>query len=396
MALPLLGQVDSRFCRVPGRASDEGKWIEAWAAGPFLTEQTMILKRCCSLALMLGLLAGSWSGCVVQRQVRQGYFSVKHKMQGAYYLEGERYEEGVRAFEEALAENPESAEVHYYLGRCQMETGKPAPALKHLKSAAALDPTEADYHYWLGVAFHENGEVESERACYERALARDPKHVQALTCLGHVHFEKGELDEALVSYQRVLSLQPASPLALYNRALILGRLERTPEEILAWKAYLSRYPDGPLAGSATTQLNELGDFDYRNHVIGKRTVCLPKIWFEVSSDRIWEGSMPSLDRLGEILQSRGDRDLHIVAYQKRNKTLAEARAKSIKRYLLNRFPALTPDRLLVSWFEVPERIRVGAAEFREDASVQFFTAEGGTHAKKGKDLRAAKAPLQKP
>ena len=351
----------------------------------------MIIKRCCSLALMLGLLAVSSSGCVVQRQVRQGYFTVKHKVQGAYYLEGERYEEGVRAFEKALAENPESAEVHYYLGRCQMETDRPGPALKHLKAATALDPMEADYHYWLGVAFHENGEVESERSCYERAVERDPNHVQAITCLGHVHYEKGELDQALDAYRRVLSLQPESPSVLYNRALILGRLGRTPEETLAWKAYLSRYPNGPLAVSATTHLNELGDFDYRNHIIGKRTVSLSRIWFEVSSDRIWEGSMPSLDRLGEILQSGGEPALHIVAYQKRNKPLAEARAKSIKRYLLNRFPGLSPDRLLVSWFGVPERIRVGTTEFQEEASIQFFTATGGTRAQKEKGLRAAKA-----
>jgi cytochrome c-type biogenesis protein CcmH/NrfG len=340
----------------------------------------MVVKSCLSVVLMLGLLAGSLSGCVVQRQVRQGYYNVKHKVQGAYYLEGERYEEGVRVFERALAENPESAEVHYYLGRCQMETGRATPALAHLKRSVALDPTEADYHYWLGVAFHENGEIASERTCYQRAVERDPNHVLALACLGHVHLEQGDLQEALAAYQRVLRLQPESPSVLYNRALILGRLGRTPEEALAWKAYLGRYPAGTLAVRATTHLNELGDFEYRNHVIGKRTVCLRKIWFEVSSDTLWEGSLPSLDRLGGLLQSGKPYVLHIVAYQKRNKPLAEARAKRIKQYLVSRFPGLEPDRLRVSWFGVPERIRVGTSEFQEEASIQFFTAPAGTRA----------------
>lgn len=342
----------------------------------------MRAKPCCSFVLALGILAGSLSGCVVQRQVRHGYYTVKHKVQGAYYLDGGRYEEGVRAFERALTENPESAELHYYLGRCQMETDREAPALKHLRRAAALDPTEADHHYWLGVALHENGRTDSERACYERAVERDPNHVPALTYLGHVRFENGELHRALGTYQQVLRLQPESPSVLYNRALILRRLERTPEEALAWKAYLARYPAGPLAVRATTHLNELGDFEYRNHVIGKRTVPLRRIWFEVSSDTLWEGSLPSLNRLGGILQSGRPATLHVVAYQKRNKPLAEARAKRIKRYLVSRFPGLDPDRIRPSWFGVPERIRVGSSEFREDASIQFFTAVAGTRAER--------------
>jgi len=345
----------------------------------------MIIKQCCHIALIMCLIAGPLSGCVVQRQVQKGYYSVKHKVQGAYYLDGERYEEGVRAFEAALTEAPESAEAHYYLGRCQMETDQEALALKHLKTATDLDPLEADYHYWLGVAYHENGDTGSEGACYERVIELDPNHVQALTYLGHVRFENGKLHEAMSTYQRVLRLQPDSPSVLYNRALILGQLGRTPEENLAWKAYLAHYPAGPLSVKATAHLNALGDFEYRNHIIGKRTVSLQKIWFEVSSERIWEGSKHALNRLGEILQASRDLSLHIVVYQKRNKPLAKARANSIKQYLLHRFPGLDPNHLLVSWFGVPERIRIRSSEFLEEASVQFFTATGGTRVKRKKD-----------
>ncbi len=341
---------------------------------------SMLFKRCFVAVLMLGLLAGSLAGCVVQQQVRQNYYTLKYKVQGVHYLDGERYEEGIRTFEKAVAENPENAEVHYYLGRCRMGAGQEALALDPLKTAAALDSLEPDYHYWLGVAFHENGEIGSEQACYERALEHDPEHVPALTYLGHIHLENGKLQEALDIYQRLVGLQSESPSVLYNRALILHRLDRTPEARLAWKAYLANYCDGPLAKKATSHLNALGDFEYRNHVIGKRTVILRKIWFEISSDRIWEGSMPSLDRLGEIFRPSKNLTLHIVAYQKQNKPLAEARAKSIKQYLLNRFPDLESHRLLVSWFGVPQRITVASSEFLEDASIQFFADTPGTRA----------------
>ncbi len=333
---------------------------------------------------MQGFLAGTMSGCAVHQPVRQGYYTLKYKVQGAHYLDGERYEEGIHAFEKALTENPGNAEVHYYLGRCRMGAGHKALALNHLKTAVALDPTEADYHYWLGVSFHENGEIGSEQACYERALEYNQEHVPALTSLGHIHLEDKNLQQALDIYQRVIDLQSDSASVLYNRALILHRLDRTPEARLAWKAYLANYCDGPLAKKATSNLNALGDFEYRNHVIGKRTITLRKIWFEISSDRIWEGSMPSLDRLGDIFRPSKNLTLHIVAYQKQNKPLAEARAKSIKQYLLNRFPDLESHRLRVSWFGVPECIPVASSEFLEDASIQFFTTTEETRVEKEK------------
>jgi hypothetical protein len=63
-----------------------------------------------------------------------------------------------------------------------------------------------------------------------------------------------------------------------------------------------------------------------------------------------------------------------VAYQKDNKRLAELRAKSVKRYLLDRFPEIKSSRLKVSWFEVPEKIKIAKKTFAEDESINFFSA----------------------
>jgi len=347
----------------------------------------MRLDRSTASALFLVFLLGPLSGCVVHQHVRDGFYTLKHRVQGGYYLEHEKYKEGIQAFEQAVAENSASDEAYYYLGRCHLAAGNAAPAMRFLQKAVVLDPESADYHYWLGIALHDNGKTGEERACYERAVARDPAHVPSLVCLGHVLLESGELEPALAVYIRALRLQPGHPAALYNRALILHRLGRTPEETLAWKAYLVRYPGGLLARKAAAYLNALGDFEYRNHVIGKRTVTLRRIWFELSSDRIWEDSIPSLDVLREMLRANRDLRIHVVAYQKRNQPLAEARAKRIRSYLLGRDPGMDPSRVMTSWFGVPERICIRSKTYEEDASIQFFTALEGNSRVKAKPTR---------
>lgn len=333
--------------------------------------------------LITVLLFSLLPGCTIQRTIKNRYYSIKHKVQGNYYLDNKKYDQGLRVFQKELEAKPDSAETHYFLGRFLLAMEHPQKALPHLEHATKLSPEEADYHFWLGVAAAADKKLDLERQCYYRALELDPNHVQALTYLGHNRLEKGEYEKALKNYSKAIELQPQNPQALFNRGLILRHMKRTPEEKLAWKQYLYFYPSGPMAQRATANLNTLGNFDYRNHLIGSRTVTLEKIQFEPFSNRIWSRSLTSLDLLGEIMNNNRKVSVHIVIYQKRNKTLAEARAKSIKKYIIRNFPEIEPSRLQVSWFDVPERIRMGKKTFKEDESVHFITA---TPDKKGSAL----------
>ncbi len=293
---------------------------------------------------------------------------------GNYYLDNKKYREGIEAFEEELKANPESAEAQYFMGRFQLAENHPKEARNFLQQAVKLSPKKADYHFWLGVAYAANKESDLERKSYLRAIELDDKHVQALTYLGHNQLDKFEYENALNTYNKVLKLSPNNPSALYNRALILKHFGKTLEERLAWKEYLALYPSGAMGQQAAMNLNELGDFAYRNYLIGSRTVTLKKIRFEPLTPKLQKNSHESLDFLGEILQKNKAIAIHIVAYQKDAKKMAELRAKSIKIYLLNKFPEIESSRLMVSWFGITEEIRAGTKTFREDESINFITA----------------------
>ncbi|MFC1829773.1 tetratricopeptide repeat protein [Thermodesulfobacteriota bacterium] len=298
---------------------------------------------------------------------------VKQTVKGEYYLLEKKYEQGILAFQNELKEKPGEPKVHFYLGRLYLADNNPKDGLVHIKRATELEPSNADYLFWLGVAYSENKQGGMERKSYEKALALNPNHLQSRIYLAHNQLERKRYKEALANYNFVLKKWPDEPASLYNRALILNKLRRTEEEKLAWKEYLDFYGAGPMARRATDHLNKLGDFSYRNYLIGLRTVTMRRIQFEPLTTELTSDSKDALKFLGEVLANAQNVSIHIVAYQKNNKKLAEQRAKSIKKYLLDRFSKLTSDRLKVAWFGVPETIKVGRKRFQENESINFLT-----------------------
>jgi len=324
--------------------------------------------------LLLAILLPFLASCTLSQVIKEGLHSRKQNARGNYYLDKRKYKDGIKAFQRELEANPESAEAQYFMGRFHLADNHPKDALYHLKRAAKLSPEKTDYHFWLGVAYAANDEKALERKSYLRALELDKKHLQAMTYLGHNQLEKSEYEKALKTYTRVLELRPDNSAALYNRALILKRLDRTPEEELAWREYLNVMATGAMARQAVLNLNTLGNFQYRNYLIGSRTVSLEKIYFQPFTAKIWIGSQSSLDVLGDIMKNNQSITIHIVAYQKNNKKLARARAKSVKRYLIKKFPEIKSSRLMVSWFGTPEQIKTAKKTFTEDESINFITA----------------------
>ena len=327
-----------------------------------------------SLFIAIPVLLLIFSGCSYLKTTLSNGSSLLNVVQGEYYLDNEKYQEGIKAFKKDLKKNPEDPKVHYYLGRFYIAENYPKQSLKHMKKAVKLDPSNADYYFWLGVIYSANKNRYSERKSYEKALKLDPKHVQSRIYLAHTQLERGLYKSALKNYSIVLKDWPDEPASLYNRALALNKLHRRKEEKIAWKEYLDFYPSGPMARRAARHLNSLGDFSYRNHLIGKRTITLRKIQFKPDSDRLTSDDKRSLAFLGSILRYASDISIHIVAYTKKDKQLAEKRAKSIKKYLLGYLENKGFHRLKVSWFDAPERIRIDGRIFRQDESVNFITA----------------------
>ncbi len=321
-------------------------------------------RRNQSMVFMVIALTGLWLiGCAT--------LGLQTQMQGEKYLSSGDYKTGIEAFSVRVKENPEDAAARYYLGRCFLAEKRAEEASIQLKKAAALNPGKAEYHFWEGVSYWALLDFDSERQSYQRAIALAPNHVPAHVYLGHNYLDKGETAKALSEYETALKLDPQHPEALFNRALALGKLGRSRDEVPAWKEYLKYYPDGSLARKAAENLNRLGDFTYRNHLIGIRLVTLDWIRFQPGESTLDKTAEPSLRVLGSILSINKTIKLEISSYCKGDAALAEARGMSVRKFLADEFPSVDPARLNVSFSGQPEKIVAGGKVYALNYSIAF-------------------------
>ncbi len=302
--------------------------------------------------------------------------SLKYNMQGEYYLYKEDFNQGRDIFKQAVQTDPENPEAQYYYGRFLLADNDARKAFPYLKQATVLDAGKSEYYFWLGVAYGESGQERLEQKSYTKALEIDPNNIQALTYMGNHHIRAKKYQKALEYYGMALDLSHENPQALYNRTIALRKMGRFREEKVALLDYINFYPAGSFSRLAADRLNSFGDYTYRNHRLGFRTVTLAEIVFVPSSGKLSETAYPSLNLVGETVANMPNGTLHIIVYYLNNKDLAKQRAVSIRDYLARRFPDLEKNkRLQMSWFATAEKRVVLKKNLYINESVQFFLTD---------------------
>ena len=297
------------------------------------------------------------------------------RIQGEYYLNQEKYDEGIKKFDEKLKNDSFDASANYYMARYLLALNRPKGAYPYIKEAVALDFKNADYHFWLGVCYHGLKKYQEERKSYLKAIEFNNRHVTAYLYLGHIYLENGQWIKALDAYNTVLEIETDQPQAMYNRGLALNKLHRFADEIAAWKYYLEVYPEGGWAIQAVDHLNARGNFDYRNYFIGYRRVPLKKLKFEGTTSILTNMTKSSMDIIGSILSINKKIDLKIVGHKNGNKSLAKKRATNIKEYLVTNYPEIDSSRLLIEGVGAPEKITINWKIFSVDDSINLITTK---------------------
>lgn len=317
-----------------------------------------------SLLILLALLASS--GCKTVEKAVQG-------LEGQYYINKEDYSGGRKAFASRLAETPNDPAANYYMARFELGDDNPEKALPFIKKAVSLAPGDADYRFWEGVTWWALMKPDKEKAAYEQALAINPDHASANLYLGHNMLDRGQNKAALDRYEKVLRLEADNPQAMFNKAVALERLRRKEDMREAMLAYLDRYSAGPLARRGAHMLNRIGDFTWRNHIFGLRTVTLRAVEFEPESAKLTQESKASLNVVGAMLTDSPGLKLHVVVYVKGDKPLARDRALAVRAYVSKMYSKVEPSRLTPSWFGVPEIIKIDGKPHTRPQSVAIFT-----------------------
>lgn len=289
------------------------------------------------------------------------------------YLDDGRYDEGLVEARRQLAAEPDSAAANYWTGRFLLAKDDAAGALPRFRQATALAPDNADYQFWLGVAYWGMQDFKRERAQYLKALRLNPNHFSANLYLGHSYLDSGQRNLALAQYDKVLRDDPSEPSALYNRAAILTKDGRRDDAVRDLLRFLTYYPEGSLGLDATDRLNALGDFTYRNALLGRRNVTLRAVTFAPGGAELGFGATDSLKVVGSILTNDPKLTIHVVVYTEGDAALARARALRIRRYLHVSSPKVRDDQMPLSWFGAAETVKNSGGTFSLKESVLFIT-----------------------
>jgi tetratricopeptide (TPR) repeat protein len=149
----------------------------------------------------------------------------------SYFHEGDTAK-AVRAFNEALSENPDHGEALRNLGILEYGRNNLDQAAELLAHAVRAEPSNPVSHHFLGKVRERQGELDSAYVQYRQAVNLAPGRVEYRFSLAPIVQKLGDLGAALAQYDTMVTLAPDNPLVRHNRSVALYLLNRNQE---AWQ-----------------------------------------------------------------------------------------------------------------------------------------------------------------
>jgi len=117
-----------------------------------------------------------------------------------------RYDDGIALLRKLCDDYPKNPSFREFLGRACVEARRPADAEKAFEAALALDPDLVTASFYLGALRRSAGDAAGARHHLEHALALAPGHLEALLQLRAVHDEAKELAAVLADSVAILAI----------------------------------------------------------------------------------------------------------------------------------------------------------------------------------------------
>lgn len=124
--------------------------------------------------------------------------------EGAEAYEAGRYRDAVRAFERALARQPDNAVLRHNmaaataaLGWSAISNRDPDEAIRQFRTAIDYERTEASLYAGLGAAYQLRKESSRAIEAFQAAVALDPTKVELYETLADLLYQRNQLDDAI-------------------------------------------------------------------------------------------------------------------------------------------------------------------------------------------------------
>jgi len=179
--------------------------------------------------------------------------------------EEERWEDALRCYREALARNPEAADIQIQLGYVLLKTSQFTDAEQCFLASLESDPSEYSAYLGLSECYRRAKRLGDQQAMVNQAMALAPEDPDVWNAHGVALEVSGKLVEATEAYEKALERSPLHRKAANNLGFVLekrmvaGEPELKDKAIRAWKRRLLICRDeGQSLKMATEHLLKLG------------------------------------------------------------------------------------------------------------------------------------------
>ena len=175
---------------------------------------------------------------------------------GSIFFQRKYYDQAQTSFEQALRDDPNSAEALYGLGSVYLKLEKRAEAQNAFERATKLKPAYPDTlpNAWnnLGLIATKQGNTREAIGYFQQALRVSPNHLIALDNLGNAYRQQKQWDQARDAFDHALSVNPRDAEANYGLGMVYAQNDDTDHAYEYLQKALQQRPDYPEA------LNNLG------------------------------------------------------------------------------------------------------------------------------------------
>jgi tetratricopeptide (TPR) repeat protein len=182
---------------------------------------------------------------------------------GFVYYDRGYYQQAQKFFDQALKEDPNSAEALYGLGSAYLQQQKTSEARECFQRAVRLPSSYPGTlpNSWnnLGILAAREGNYVQAIDSFQRALQIDPEHSIALQNLGSAYRQKKDWPQAKSALERALMLNPDDPEANYSLGMVYAQQNDADQAYLYLQKAITLRPAYPEA------LNNLGILYLRTH-----------------------------------------------------------------------------------------------------------------------------------
>ena len=191
-------------------------------------------------------------------------------MEGFREFEQGNYKASLKAYEQALAIDEESATAWTSKGGALLNLGRHEESLEASEKAIGFDPELALAWTNKGGALGNLGRHDESLGASEKAIELDPNYASAFYNKGVTLGELGRYEDELEAYEKAIELDPNYALAWYNKACAHSQLGQKAELLDSLKKAIELSPNNKEMAKIDDDFEPYRDDpDFRDLVFGE-------------------------------------------------------------------------------------------------------------------------------